>query len=162
MSRNRSLFIAAFLACGWAAITAWAHGLQDENRRILFEEPLILTVAILSALSVVAILMIPCYRLVRTPQARVASAVGASLLAIAAVIVGDLAFTRWALYNNGRPATLDQWIGFAIVNAIIGAVAALPGGWMGFVVGRALDNALPADRVRPIGYEARPGSEARE
>jgi hypothetical protein len=111
-----------------------------DTRNILFGEPRILAVAIGVALLVVAVLMIPCFGFFRSRPVRIGAAFGAGLFAVAAVIWGDLAFTRWALYDggHGRPpgmAPLSDWLVFAGINAILTAGAGIPGGALGMVVG---------------------------
>jgi hypothetical protein len=118
--------------------------MADENARILFDEPQILAVAVLVALAVVAILMIPYAHFFRGRKMRISTAVGATVFAVSAVILGELAFTRWALYDggHGRPpgkAPLSDWLAFAAINAILAAVSAIPGGVMGSVIGRNAD-----------------------
>jgi len=105
----------------------------------LLELPLVLTVAILVALSVVAILMIPWFHFVSSRRSRLFLGISASVLAIMAVSLADLSFTRWALYDGGHgrspeSAPLDQWLVFAAINAIIAAVAGMVGGLLGLAV----------------------------
>jgi hypothetical protein len=116
--------------------------MADETRRILFDEPQILAVAIGVALVVAALLAILSFCIFRKPAIGVWSGLGASLFAVPAVIWGDLAFTRWALYDggHGRPpgmAPLSDWIAFACVNAVLAAGAGIPGAILGAICGRA-------------------------
>jgi hypothetical protein len=147
MTRNRFVVVIACTICAGLGLAAWFRSLEDDTRHILFDEPAILAVAIGSALASVGIVSIPYCRFVRSPRARVAAALAASVLASVAVILGDLSFTRWGLYNNGAAPTLGQWIGFALVNAVIGAVAGSFGGLMGFAAGTGIDQVASHTRV---------------
>ena len=106
---------------------------------MLFTPPGALTVAILVALAVVAILMIPCFLYLRDWRLRVLPGVVALVSATVAVIFGRLVFTGWALYNNGRPPDLGCWTGFVIINAIIAVAAGSPGGLLGLAIGLAIE-----------------------
>jgi len=104
----------------------------------LLEYPWILAVAILVALSVVALFMIPWCRFFQGWR-RFFPGAGALVSAIMAVSLADLSFTRWALYDGGggrspELAPLSDWLVFAAVNAVISAVAGVVGGLIGFVV----------------------------
>ncbi len=118
--------------------------MNDEDTRVLFEEPQILAVAIFVALLVVAILMIPCFYISRRRETRVLAGVGASMFAIAAVVYGDLAFTRWALYDGGHgrspgTAPLKDWLVFAAINAVLAIVGSIPGGVLGLAIGLLIE-----------------------
>jgi hypothetical protein len=99
---------------------------------------IVLILLILFALGVVAILMVPCFRFVRTRTLRVYLAVGASVLASAAVLLG-LPITAWAFYDGGSGRSdfpgWDKWLGFAALNAILAAGAGIVGGLSGLFIG---------------------------
>jgi hypothetical protein len=46
--------------------------------------------------------------------------------------------TGWMLVGPGHPNS-DDWIGFIVINAIIGAVTAFPGGLIGLIIGNLID-----------------------
>jgi hypothetical protein len=131
--------VPAVCASVLAIATMICGELMADGNRVIFEGPM-LPVAILVALGVVGILTIPWFSFFRGWKLRVLPVVGASVLAVAAVIYGALAFTGWALYTGGggRRPGLSEWLMFAAINAILAAAAAIPGGSLGLVIGRAI------------------------
>ena len=125
---------------------------------------LALAATIFVALSVVAMLMIPCFYFFRGWKLKVLPAVGTSALAIAAVILGLMAFTRWALYTGGgrRPPGLSEWFEFIVINAILAAVAAVPGGFLGLALGWAIKRKTATRAVRSPGIEGEQTRKAQE
>jgi hypothetical protein len=121
----------------------------------LFGEPAILAVAIFVGLWVVALLMSLWFFFFKAWKWRFLPAVSASVFAIAAVIYGDLAFTRWALYTGGHgPPGLGEWLGFAAINAVLAVAAAIPGSLLGLVTAWLFGRTTPPQRMGTPGTEA--------
>ena len=127
--------------------------------------------AILVALGVVALLMIPWCFLFKAWKSRFLPAIGASVFAIAAVLWGLMAFTKWALYDggHGRPpeqAPWENWLKFAAINAMLAVAAAIPGGFLGrvtvWLIGRKTppndkENLVPDSRIAwTIAFRVKP------
>jgi len=120
----------------------------------LLELPLVWTVAVLVALSVVAILMIPWFRFVSSRRSRLFLGISAAVLAIMAVSLADVSFTRWCLYDGGHgrspeSAPLDQWLVFAAINALIATVAGIVGGLLGLAVAWFIERWRGGGRTKP-------------
>lgn len=98
-------------------------------------------IAILVALSIVAIIMIPCFLFFRGWRLRVLPGIGAFASAIVAVSLG-LVFTGWLLVGPGHPDS-DDWRSFVVTNAIIASVAGLPGALLGLVIGLLIERRMP-------------------
>ena len=78
---------------------------------------------------------------------RVFSIVGASVLAIVAVILG-FSFSGWALYTggHGEPPGWGEWFGFAALNAILAAGGGILGGLSGLFLGWLIERRRPTQR----------------
>jgi hypothetical protein len=121
--------------------------MDNDTWHILFDEPQIIAVAISVAIGVVALLMIPCFRYFRSRRVRIWATFLAGLFALLAVVYGDLAFTRWALYDGGhghplRVAPINQWLNFAAINALLALVAGMVGGGLGILIGKVTRRAV--------------------
>ena len=104
-------------------------------------------VAIIVALAVVGALMIPFCYLIPNRKTRVLADVGATLFAVAAVVLGDAVFTRWALYTGGHgdPPGIGEWLGFAALNAILAGVAGILGGALGMGIATMVERRSSAE-----------------
>ncbi len=112
---------------------------------------LVFAVAIVVALAVTGLVMIPVCFVLRNLTSKILTAVGASLFAIAAVVWGAMAFTGWALYTGGHgvPPGLAEWLGFAAINAILALGAGIPGGALGMVIGAVAKRNRRSDTGQP-------------
>jgi len=114
--------------------------MPDTTWNNLFGYPVIIFVAVSVAVCVVALLMFPCYFVLKNRKTWLFTTVGSLLVSILAVIYGVLAFSRMGLlYDHDMTLTpsqvpISRWLEFVGLNAMISAGAAILGGVPGMVV----------------------------
>ena len=117
------------------------------------------SIAVFTALSVVAIILLPCFFFFRGWKFRVLPGCGALVLALPAVAFGFGFFTGWFLVGPGHPNS-DDWMGFVILNVIIAAAAGIPGGLAGLVVALLLERSRLSQTPAPAEPAAKPADTA--